>query len=169
MTERSIIMSAESIASILDGSKWQARRVIAPQPQPWDGWQEESVAWNDDLVCWTLWQNVRPGKQRPIPIKCPYSTGTHLWVKETWTPAHGEPRWSSPLFMPKARARLWLAVTGVRVARLQDITPAGLAAEGYAGQAWMFEGVWNELNAKRGYGWDSNPWVWVIEFRRIEP
>jgi hypothetical protein len=28
--------------------------------------------------------------------------------------------------------------------------------------------LWNSINAKRGYSWESNPWVWVIEFKRIE-
>jgi hypothetical protein len=31
-----------------------------------------------------------------------------------------------------------------------------------------FKALWNSINAKRGYGWDSNPWVWVIEFERCE-
>jgi hypothetical protein len=33
----------------------------------------------------------------------------------------------------------------------------------------LFEEHWNDLNAKRGYPWDDNPWVWAITFRRMEP
>jgi hypothetical protein len=31
-----------------------------------------------------------------------------------------------------------------------------------------FKHVWDKLNAKRGYGWDTNPWVWVYEFERMK-
>ncbi|MBF0339425.1 MAG: hypothetical protein HQL95_00500 [Magnetococcales bacterium] len=31
-----------------------------------------------------------------------------------------------------------------------------------------FQGLWDAINAKRGHGWDTNPWVWVIEFKRLE-
>lgn len=31
-----------------------------------------------------------------------------------------------------------------------------------------FQQLWDSINAKRGYGWDKNPWVWVIEFRRVD-
>ena len=30
-----------------------------------------------------------------------------------------------------------------------------------------FENLWDSINVKRGYGWDKNPWVWVIEFERV--
>jgi hypothetical protein len=32
-----------------------------------------------------------------------------------------------------------------------------------------FRELWNSINAKRGFGWDKNPWVWVVEFRRVTP
>lgn len=85
-------------------------------------------------------------------------------------------------FMPKWAARLWLKVTNVRVERLQDITPRDACEEGANGWAlatgfswkhsdkaypvYAFQHLWNHLNAKRGYAWDSNPWVWVYTFER---
>lgn len=86
--------------------------------------------------------------------------------------------WRSPIHMYKWVARLWLEVTGVRVERVQDITHGDMRREGIEGtpcgpglQDYSYEKefaeLWDSINKKRGYGWDKNPWVWVIEFRRI--
>lgn len=79
----------------------------------------------------------------------------------------------------KKAARIWLKVTDVRVERLQDITEEQAQAEGCNSglltspctARGQFENLWNstirksELNC---YGWDANPWVWVIEFEQWE-
>ena len=79
--------------------------------------------------------------------------------------------------MPKARARLWLRVKNVRVERVQDISENDAWAEGVGdGQLGrfdisgrvLFKSLWNSINEKRGYGWDANPWVWVVEFEIVE-
>jgi hypothetical protein len=57
-----------------------------------------------------------------------------------------------------------LEVLSVKVERLQDITMEGMAPEGKS--TWI--ALWNHHHAKRGYGWDANPWVWVVEFERVE-
>ena len=81
--------------------------------------------------------------------------------------------WQSPYFMPKEAARIWLEVTNVRVERLQEISDTDAWAEGivddvpFGTAATKFKELWDSLNSKRGYGWDANPWVWVIEFKRI--
>lgn len=59
----------------------------------------------------------------------------------------------------------------MRVERVQDISAADKEAEGLRwdegyGPA-AFEDLWNRINAARGFGWDVNPWVWVLEFQRI--
>ena len=85
------------------------------------------------------------------------------------------PDWHSPVTMPREASRLFLRVTDVRVERVQDISPEDCESEGYfeaepvepRPRSW-FSAVWDARNAKRGYGWDSNPFVWVIEFERIE-
>jgi len=98
-------------------------------------------------------------------------------------------RWRSPIFMPKEAARIFLRVTNVRIERLQDISEDDARAEGMESEEYLeyyewavsvappgsilptiqsaFAGLWDKLNARRGYGWDTNPWVWVIEFERI--
>lgn len=95
-------------------------------------------------------------------------------------------KWRPSIHMPKEAVRIWLKVTDVRVERLQDITDEQAKAEG---ENWKngknvgfeekmrrtaverFAEIWNSTIKKSDldrYGWDANPWVWVIEFERFE-
>jgi len=72
-------------------------------------------------------------------------------------------------FMYKSLARIWLEITGVRVERVQEITQSDCISEGICPHLpCYFQKLWDSLNAKRGFGWDKNPWVRVIEFKKIE-
>ncbi|MDD3029840.1 MAG: hypothetical protein PHS57_06145 [Alphaproteobacteria bacterium] len=90
-------------------------------------------------------------------------------------------KWRPSIFMPRAAARLFLWVTDVRVERVQEISEDDAWREGVTMDdvlslgctpddpaKCVFSGIWDDLNAKRGYGWDVNPWVWVYTFERIE-
>ena len=82
--------------------------------------------------------------------------------------------------MPHWASRLTLKVLRIRVESLQEITLEDVKAEGIGSftfakgvlsetppdPRWKFIELWNSLNAKRGYGWAANPWVWVVEFRQ---
>uniref|UniRef100_A0A6M3XHW1 Uncharacterized protein n=1 Tax=viral metagenome TaxID=1070528 RepID=A0A6M3XHW1_9ZZZZ len=83
--------------------------------------------------------------------------------------------------MPRWASRITLEVVRVRVERVQEITEADVIAEGVGAYTlargvlsdappdprWKFIEIWNSINVKRGYGWDTNPWVWVVEFRKM--
>lgn len=78
--------------------------------------------------------------------------------------------WKPSIHMPKAAARIWLKVTEVRVKRLQDIDDDEVVAEGLQ-IGDPFDELWNSTIKKKDlslYGWDANPWVWVIKFERCE-
>lgn len=102
-------------------------------------------------------------------------------------------KWKPSIHMPKKFARIWLRVNGVRVERVKDISALDCLFEGiqltnkealifleespneFAGWGvdeykdeirYDFMKLWDSINKKRGYGWDTNPYVWVVEFER---
>lgn len=92
-----------------------------------------------------------------------------------------EMKWHPSIHMPKEAARIWLKVTDVRVERLQEITLEQICREGVEieypyvlngeEKIYAFSNLWNGTVKKSDidrYGWDVNPWVWVVEFERCE-
>lgn len=182
--ERSIIFNTEGVKAILDGRKTMTRRVIKPQPKLTiaDGFYKANI------------QKLIEGGDRVCPHG---QIGDRLWVKETWAPVWGEKAiyradgeaiskdtgksvmiWHPSIFMFRKDSRLLLEITGLRAERLQEITEEDALAEGCLPKVCEeenmtepatieFEELWDFLNAKRGYGWDKNPWVWVIRFDNI--
>lgn len=113
--------------------------------------------------------------------------GSYLYKADQKTGMKNPGKWRPSIHMPKEAARLFLRVTDVRVERLQDIDYEGCKAEGIwddyktysekyhenlARMAYprCFSELWNSTIKKADlprYGWNANPWVWVIEFERI--
>lgn len=85
--------------------------------------------------------------------------------------------WRSPRYMPRWASRISLEVQNIGVSRLQDITDRDAIAEGISistdgfpittPRTW-YHVLWDEINARYGNTWDSNPWVWVITFKKLE-
>ena len=130
-------------------------------------------------------------------FKSSYQVGDILYVRETWgfdnhnwlykADFSDENLiklkrlliWHPSIHMPKKAARIFLRVTDVRVERLQDIPPKEAGNEGVSWETdnsglfrrWKFHKLWDSTINKKDldeYGWNANPWVWVIEFERIE-
>lgn len=196
MKERPILFSSAMVLAILANTKTQTRRAIKPQPthfnpvgvprrvvpdggpsdmircpygQPGDRlWVRETFA-PRTLGAWSvLDQHMKPlyraDADRPE------------W-KRIWRPSIHMPRWAS---------RITLEITGVRVGRLQDISEADARSEGctqnHNGYFWggphqtggmkqmatalqAYQDLWESINGPGS--WDANPWVWVLEFRRL--
>lgn len=180
-----ILFNMEMVRSILDGRKSCTRRIIKPQPQGYFEVSEEPLYIYDT-----------DGKQGKITP--PYQPGDILYVRETWKQAPNGyyyyedwqrsdiadiTKWKPSIHMPKEAARIWLKVTDVRAERLQEITAESALLEGTDKYIHLngkfdknailtsFMGIWNSTIKKSDfdrYGWDTNPYVWVIEFERCE-
>lgn len=184
MKERPIIFNTDMVMAILEGRKTMTRRPVKPQvinPIFIDGKLIETG--NDDT--------------KHFEIACPFGkTGDLLYVRETFgltkydelcfradaeefENADGwieEPKWKPSIHMPKKYARIWIKITDVRVERIQSTSEEDARKEGicylseFKGDADVtdFAELWDDIYKKQGYGWDENPWVWVVEFERIK-
>jgi hypothetical protein len=176
--ERPILFSGPMVRAILEGRKTQTRRVIKPQPE----------------IGGAYWRTPGGAIGRDVkPKYCPYGRpGDLLWVRETWAINIGaEPGesiyayradrerpgdWKPSIHMPRKASRLLLRITDVRVQRVQEISDAEAIAEGCV-PVWdagvtprdAFAELWDDINAPRDHGWESNPWVWAISFERSNP
>ncbi|WP_175649444.1 hypothetical protein [Pseudomonas sp. Marseille-P9899] len=107
--------------------------------------------------------------------------GTLVYAADGLTPYEQEqPVWKPCIHMPRWVSRILLEITDVRVERLQDISEQQALAEGVMsaerdidpdGNGYspieLFGGLWVKLNGMDS--WSANPWVWVVEFKRVEP
>ena len=169
-----ILFNTDMVRAILEGRKTVTRRVVKPQPAG-DGSKPEPLAKRPGY--WNAWGDDYVYRQ-------PHHPGDILYVRETWNKApfrydefiykadgcYGpDMPWHPSIHMPREAARIFLRVTDVRVERLQEINDDGVVSEGMEIGA-PFDDLWDSTIKKADrtlYGWEANPWVWVIEFERI--
>lgn len=228
MIARPIPFSGPMMIALLADAKSQTRRIVKLPADycevsgPWMNNDGKCVDPAGPL--WSFGNEQVPGDPQNFYVEhrmpCPYGLpGDRLWVKEALRRANngaayvadGKPciepwpwRWKgdtlSSRFCPRNGSRLTLEVVGVRVERLQAITPADVLAEGVripatpAGQPLLcltdgsaqflpkgfaqaydadqhlvalYAALWESINGAGS--WALNPWVWVVEFKRVAP
>ena len=186
-----ILFNTEMVKAILAGRKTVTRKIAFPNDnlREFDSTNYPNGWWFRGRA-YKSWQDV----QYDILPLCKYKVGNALYVRETW--CKGSLNWGAEQYfyradenefycswkpsslMPKEAARIFLRVTDVRVERLQDITDGWRFEEegiilyhGMISEAWRdYAELWNSTIKKADldkYGWDANPYVWVIGFERI--
>ena len=189
MAERSMLFSGEMVCALLAGRKTQTRRLLKPQPTNGEdfvglyapgltavfssGGMADSTVRLPHLPGDRLWvRECFTVTQHDMPVyraDARDARGNRWSSIEPGDPA-GEVKWRSPVFMPKWASRITLHVTNVRVQRVQEISESDAWAEGMDQRVDAtcredFADLWNRLHARRGMGWDVNPWVMAISFK----
>lgn len=191
MSERPILMNTDMVRAILEGRKTVTRRnpfQMAPGCEPVNGLYRG----DKNRTC-ALFKVPKLLVAKPVYAPC--ERGDILWVRETWTRLPETPGghfrpcgvyyykagedirpekyrgngWHPSIHMPREAARIFLRVTDVRVERLQDCGNMQAKDEGCTCSS-QFARLWDSTIKpadRAAYGWDANPWVWVISFERI--
>ena len=185
-----MLFSTEMVQAILKDRKTVTRRAVKPQPKA-------ALYPMPDSMCWPgCFANCEEERVYRPPLQtgdilwvretwAKSMAGTFMYRADD--KAIMVERWHPSIHMPREAARIFLRVTDVRSERLNDITDAQAKAEGvsmplpaqkdpeYAeyigGYYGAFADLWDSTIKPKDiptYGWDANPWVWVIEFERCE-
>lgn len=194
MKERPILFSSPMVRAILAGTKTQTRRVVKPRRHPYGHMMspDEVVGEVIGETCSVRSPHGVPGDRLWVREAFMHEPADYCWEASVSIPCRpsvtiyradidGDARgagWTSPIHMPRNLSRLDLEITSVRVEKLNDISEADAIAEGVTlpeRTCTMYDGIWRDgyrqlWESINGPGsWDRNPWVWVIEFKRLEP
>ena len=188
-----ILFSAEMVRAILADRKTQTRRVMKPQPGQLAGSDYVDGAWyaedeygdshpircpygeaGDRLWVRETWRAV----ELDSGLDGVLFRGDNQVANSNCK--HGD-KWRPSIFMPRWASRITLENVGVRLERVQDISHEDATAEGvedvdhapygfpiHSYAVANFRVLWDQINAKRGFPWASNPWVWVVKFEVAE-
>jgi len=184
-----MLFNTEMVRALLEGSKTVTRRPV----KPWPSANVNTLYRRDGTDLWrtpgeNCWLEFRapcvPGDVlwvRETWTLVP--DGSYVYKASVECPDAWRGTWHPSIHMPREAARIFLRVTNVRVEQLKDITPEQIDAEGCkewaysaatgeplpSGPSW-FRVTWDRTIKPADlprYGWEANPWVWVIEFERI--
>jgi hypothetical protein len=197
MTERPILFSAPMVRALLAGTKTQTRRPVKGIPLTWleGGMSAEFVAHPQNRACpygqagGRLWvretfadlhgtgveHRDNEGRRQRFAFAADCPPGSH---SDELRKEYGL-KWKPSIHMPRVASRILLEVVSVRVERLQACSEADARAEGAPGGHGSIPGyqfsatplehyrhIWESINGAGS--WDAKPWVWVVEFRRID-
>lgn len=191
MKEHPVLFSGPMVRAILEGRKTQTRRVIKPEPTHFNYFKVPANGgdlrqWpitphGDNIDCpygsrgdrlwvketWRVFGGREYEYQQHHPSVQYRANEFADFEQKVWRPS---------IFMPRWASRIILEITDVRCERLQDISEEDAIAEGCEPignennldryrSGYMH--LWNSINASRGFGWDTNPFVWCLTFRRV--
>lgn len=198
MPIKPILFNTEMVRAILDGRKSCTRRICKDANEYTVPDMEFYNADKRTYAVHNFVDKEHTEQLSTAERTCPICTGDILYVRETWKEAPKGyyyyedwqrndiadiTKWKPSIHMPKEAARIWLKVMNVRVERLQEISAESALAEGADKYIHTnggldenmtitsFIGIWNSTIKKSDldrYGWDANPYVWVISFERCE-
>jgi hypothetical protein len=201
MKEKPILFSTPMVRAILEGRKTMTRRIFKNVMKNISGYRNHVAELLDD--------SREPLSEKEFyEVYSPYFKDDILWVRETFTKVpngdyiyRADPvfdgcgkgdiswNWTSPLFLPREAARIFLEVKAVRVERVQALTGEDAIAEGFENRLTIIDGLarelmekadnnhakaafirlWNNLDKNHtGYDWEDNPYVYVYEFMRVK-
>ncbi|HCZ8848586.1 hypothetical protein [Proteus faecis] len=197
MKERGIIFNAEMVRAILDGRKTQTRRIVKNVMPDNGIWLKKPTKTRSGATTHVLdapKHNLCPlGKVGDrLWVRETFKTGvcteSTIAYKATHKPSdleegwYEEIKWTPSIHMPRRYSRITLEITNIRVERLNDISQSDAIAEGAPpshptidaisrecgfpdfSRSWFGQTWWHIYGKKN---WQDNPWVWVIEFKRI--
>ena len=189
-----ILFNTEMVRAILEGRKTVTRR--SPFQMPADYNRLKGLYRDGGNRLCAIFQCTDPDDPTIEEIRARYQPGDILWVRETWNclpipePLRGtsktywykadgvelKDKWRPSIHMPREAARLFLRVTAVRVEQLRDMVLGDVLMEGIE-ETNTYECTWDRWHEtwnhtirpadRARYGWEANPWVWVIGFERI--
>ncbi len=198
MPIKPILFNTEMVRAILDGRKTCTRRICKDANECTVPDMDFYNADRRTYAVHNFVDKEHTEQLSTAERTCPICTGDILYVRETWKEAPKGyyyyedwqrndiadiTKWKPSIHMPKEAARIWLKVMNVRVERLQEISAESALAEGADKYIHTnggldenmtitsFIGIWNSTIKKSDldrYGWDANPYVWVISFERCE-
>lgn len=182
-----ILFNMKMVRAILDCRKSCTRRIIKPQPQGYFEVSEEPLyIYDTDGKQGKITPPYQPGDILYVRETWKQAPNGYYYYEDWQKDDIADvTKWKPSIHMPKEAARIWLKVTDVRVERLQEITRLSVQKEGIevdpkecAGKFdfitelfLLFQELWDSTIKKSdldSYGWDANPYVWVIEFERCE-
>ena len=179
MKSRPILFSTPMVLAILAGNKTQTRRVVK---SPYSNYP--CVTKHITSCEFDFHHDEGIGQYTASPYGKP---SDQLWVRETFVwegdtkytdmfpigsffykadfeENEGPTKWKPSIFMPREASRITLEITDIRVESLKEITEEDAKAEGLSDVS-RFREIWFKINSVNS--WETNPWVWVIEFKRI--
>lgn len=184
MKERPILFSGAMVRSLLNCTKSQTRRVVKPRYITKDDFGRDLVPAFPEIAS----PYGQPGDR--LWVREAWATHAcfdnipprDLTTRSIHYQADGKVetgKYRQAFHMPRWASRIDLEITGVRVERLNDISENDAKAEGVHGCDWghgmdyggpacytkPFKALWEQINGAGS--WDTNPWVWAVEFKRV--